>query len=61
MKAISIMFTFLLLFSSNAFALVASDVDMSQAISDITIVVTSVISFLVLLFGYKKTMSLLGR
>ena len=61
MKAISIMFTFLFLFSSNAFALVASDVDMSQAVSDITIVVTSVISFLVLLFGYKKTMSLLGR
>ena len=61
MKSLGITLLSLLLLNSNAFALVASDVDMSQAVSDITIVVTSVISFLVLLFGYKKTMSLLGR
>jgi len=61
MKVMSIMITFLLLFSSNAYALVASDIDMSTAVSDITILVLSVISLLTLMLGYKKVMSLLGR
>ncbi|MBU0581337.1 MAG: hypothetical protein KKA19_09200 [Candidatus Margulisbacteria bacterium] len=46
---------------TNAFALVASDVDMAPAVVDITTIVASLVSFLVLLMGYKKVLSLLGR
>jgi len=61
MQSIFSILLLLILSSSNAFALQASDVDMSPAIADMSTVVASVLSFLVLLMGYKKTLSLLGR
>ena len=57
----SILIILLLVFVNNAFALVASDIDMSSATTDVTTIIVSILSFLVLLMGYKKVLSLLGR
>ncbi|MFA5215076.1 hypothetical protein [Sulfuricurvum sp.] len=46
--------------ASNAFALVPSDVDMTPAVSDITVVIVAVVSLLVLIMGGRKVLSLLG-
>ncbi|MBA3025731.1 MAG: hypothetical protein FP820_04890 [Sulfurimonas sp.] len=61
MKKVHIVLVLLLISFQNSFALVASDVDMNPAVVDITTIVASLVSFLVLLMGYKKVLSLLGR
>ena len=52
----------LVLTSSGAFSatLVASDVDPSGAIEQISIVVTAIVSFLVFLMGSKRVLRFLG-
>ena len=61
-KSILLIILSILFFSTNAFAdMVASDVDMSPAIADTTIVVLIVLNVLVFLFGYKKVLHLLGK
>ncbi|MFT7002816.1 MAG: hypothetical protein ACJAWW_000149 [Sulfurimonas sp.] len=50
----------LMIFATNAFALVASDVDMSSAIKDISTVVASVVAFLAFLMGSKRVLRMLG-
>ena len=49
------------LYGTNALALVASDVDMSTAVTDTATIVASILSFMVILMGYKKVLTLLGR
>ncbi len=61
MKQSIIILTSILLLTNNAFALVASDIDMSPAVVDTSLIVTSILSFLVLIMGYKKVLTLLGR
>jgi hypothetical protein len=61
MKQISIILSILSFLFNNAFALVASDIDSSNANSDLTLLVASVVSLLILMYGYKKVMSLLSR
>ena len=53
----------LILFVSNAFSrtLVATDVDMTQAIADITVIVLIILNILIILFAQKKVLSMLGR
>ena len=55
--------SFLFIFCANAFSaqLQASDIDMSTAISDITVVVLAILNVLILLFAHKKVLSMLGR
>ena len=52
---------FLVIFFSDLTALVASDIDASNALIDISLVVSMAVSILMLLMGYKKTMSILGK
>lgn len=51
----------LLLLNINAFAFTASDIDMSNALSDMSIVFSAILSVIVVLFGHKKILSLFGR
>lgn len=57
----SIIIISFLLMTTNCNALVASDVDMSNAISDITLIVMVVINISLVLLGYRKVLSLIGR
>ena len=45
----------------DSFAFVASDIDPSTSQSDVGTIIIALMSFLVLLFGYKKILSLLGK
>lgn len=51
----------LLILNINAFAFTASDIDMSNALSDMSIVFGAILSIIVVLFGHKKILSLFGR
>lgn len=53
----------IILLSISAFGadLVATDVDMSPASSDLSVVVLIVINLLVLIYGFKKVLNFLGR
>jgi hypothetical protein len=51
---------FLMIFATNASALVASDVDMSSAILDLSTIVASVVAFLAFLMGSKRVLRILG-
>lgn len=51
----------LLILNINAFAFTASDIDMSSALSDMSIVFGAILSVIVVLFGHKKILSLFGR
>lgn len=51
----------LLILNINAFAFTASDIDMSNALSDMSIVFSSILSVIVALFGHKKVLSLFGK
>ena len=42
-------------------ALTATDVDMSTASADVTVVVIAIIGLLVVIFGFRKVLGLLGR
>jgi hypothetical protein len=59
-KSIFILFVILLL-NINAFAFTASEIDMSNALSDMSIVFGAILSVIVVLFGHKKILSLFGR
>lgn len=48
-----------MLFSINAFALKASDIDMAPAIVDVTTLVVAVLSILILLFNYRVVINML--
>lgn len=48
----------LVLLNINAFALVASDVDMTNAISDTTIAFTAILGLVVLRHGFKKVLGM---
>ncbi len=55
--------TYLLLLSiivSDSFSLVASDIDSSNAIEQIAIIVASIVSFLVFIYGSKRVLRFLG-
>ena len=45
--------------STNSFALAATDVDMSSATSDITVVFIAMLGVAVLIFGYRKISGML--
>ncbi|WP_294966960.1 hypothetical protein [Sulfurimonas sp.] len=49
-----------MIFATNASALVASDVDMSPAILDMSTIVASVVAFLAFLMGSKRVLRMLG-
>ena len=49
----------LFILNINAFAFTASDIDMSNALSDMSIVFGAILSVIVVLFGHKKPWLLL--
>jgi hypothetical protein len=61
MKRAKVYLILLLLACQNAFAFNASDIDISTFLSDLSLLIASFISFLVMLLGYKKVLSLIGR
>ena len=55
-----ILFSILIVSDGNCAKLVASDVDMSNAIEQISIVVGAVFSFLTFIYGSKRVLKFLG-